>query len=153
MLDLIILALIGRTSLRKIENSKTVKANAALICNIIEGKPAGYGALGKPLQRFFVKLEQSTKLCVALTGVLCALIAMFVSGFLFSVSDSMLHLLHMVVTDASTYNFLAAALIIIIAGAWLTTYCLGFIGSLFLVVHLQRWQEARRAERLAEEHA
>lgn len=153
MLYLIVIALLGRATIRKIENAKPAQETAALICNTIEGKPANYGALRKPLRRFLGKLEQSTKLCIALTGMLGVLIAMFISGFLFSVSDSLLHLLHMVVTDTSTYNFLATALIIIIAGTWLTIYCLGFVGSLFLVGHLQRWQEARRAERLAEEHA
>lgn len=151
MLDLIILALIGRSALHKIENSKAVKVNAALICNTIEGKTVNYDSLEHPIARFLNKLQQSVKLCATLAAMLCTLVFLVASGLIFSMTDSALNLLHMVVADASTYNFLSAALIIIIAGICLAICFFGCVGGLFLVGHLQRWQDARRAKRIETE--
>ena len=148
MLDILILVLIGRTSLRKIENSKTAQANAALICNIIEGKTANYDSLENPIGRFLNKLQQSVKLCATLTAMLCTLVFLVASELIFSMTNSALHLLQTVVADTSTYNFLATALIIIIAGTCLAACSFGCVGGLFLVGHLQRWQDARRTKRL-----
>ena len=148
MLDLIILALIGRSALHRIENSKAVKVNAALICNTIEGRIVNYDSLEHPIARFLNKLQQSVKLCATLTAMLCALVFLVTSGLIFSMTDSALHLLQAVVTDTSTYNFLAAALIIIIAGICLAACSFGCIGGLFLVGHLQRWQNTRNAQRI-----
>lgn len=153
MLDLIILALIGRSALHRIENSKAVKVNAALICNTIEGRIVNYDSLEHPIARFLNKLQQSVKLCATLTAMLCALVFLVTSGLIFSMTDSALHLLQAVVTDTSTYNFLAAALIIIIAGICLAACSFGCIGGLFLVGHLQRWQNTRNAQRIEAEHA
>lgn len=151
MLDLIILALIGRSALHRIENTKAVKVNAALICNTIEGKTVNYDSLEHPIARFLNKLQQSVKLCATLTAMLCTLVFLVASELIFSMTNSALHLLHMVVTDTNTYNFLATALIIIIAGICLAACSFGCIGGLFLVGHLQRWQDARRAKRMEAE--
>ena len=151
MLDLIILALIGRSALHRIENSKAVKVNAALICNTIEGKTVNYDSLEHPIARFLNKLQQSVKLCATLTALLCALVFLVASGLIFSMTDSALHLLQAVVTDTSTYNFLAAALIISIAGTCLAICFFGCVGGLFLVGHLQRGQNARHAKRMETE--
>lgn len=153
MLDLLILVLLGRSALHRIENSKAVKVNAALICNTIEGKTVNYDSLEHPIARFLNKLQQSVKLCATLTAMLCALVFLVTSGLIFSMTDSALHLLQAVVTDTSTYNFLAAALIIIIAGICLAACSFGCIGGLFLVGHLQRWQNTRNAQRIEAEHA
>ena len=147
MLDLLILALLRRSALRKIENSKTVQANAALICNTIEGKTADYDSLEHPIARFLNKLQQSVKLCATLAAMLCALVFLVASGLIFSMTDSALNLLHIVVTDANIYNFLSVALIIIIAGICLAVCSFGCVGGLFLVGHLQRWQNTRHAKR------
>ena len=151
MLDLLILVLLGRSALHRVENSKAVKVNAALICNIIEGKTADYDSLEHPVARFLNKLQQSVKLCVILTAMLCTLVFLVVSGLIFSMTDSALNLLHMVVADASAYNFLAAALIVIITGTCLAVCSFGCVGGLFLVRHLQRWQDARHAKRIETE--
>lgn len=153
MLDLLILVLLGRSALHRVENSKAVKVNAALICNTIEGKTVKYDSLEHPIARFLNKLQQSVKLCATLTAMLCALVFLVTSGLIFSMTDSALHLLQAVVTDTSTYNFLAAALIIIIAGICLAACSFGCIGGLFLVGHLQRWQNTRNAQRIEAEHA
>ena len=153
MLDLLILVLLGRSALHRVENSKAVKVNAALICNTIEGKIVNYDSLEHPIARFLNKLQQSVKLCATLTAMLCALVFLVTSGLIFSMTDSALHLLQAVVTDTSTYNFLAAALIIIIAGICLAACSFGCIGGLFLVGHLQRWQNTRNAQRIEAEHA
>lgn len=153
MLDLLILVLLGRSALHRVENSKAVKVNAALICNTIEGKTVNYDSLEHPIARFLNKLQQSVKLCATLTAMLCALVFLVTSGLIFSMTDSALHLLQAVVTDTSTYNFLAAALIIIIAGICLAACSFGCIGGLFLVGHLQRWQNTRNAQRIEAEHA
>lgn len=97
------------------------------------------------------KLQQSVKLCITLTAMFCALVFLVASGLIFSMTNSALHLLHMVVTDTSTYNFLATALIIIIAGTCLAACSFGCVGGLFLVGHLQRWQDARHAKRIETE--
>lgn len=151
MLDLVIISLLGREILRKTENAKAVKETAAFICNTIEGKPFNYDFLGKPLGRLFRKLEQSVKLCVTLTVIAYTFLFLLVSGTIFPFIDSVLHLLHIVVTDTSTYNFLATALIIIIAGTCLAACSFGCVGGLFLVGHLQRWQNARRTKRVEAE--
>ena len=151
MLDLIIIALLGREILRKTENSKAVKEAAAFTCNTIEGKPFNHDFLGKPLGRLFRKLERSVKLCAALIFMLCALTLLIASGLLFSMTDSALQLLHTVVMDTNTYNSLATALIVIIAGTCLAVCFLGCVGGLFLVGHLQWWQNARNAERMEAE--
>lgn len=153
MLDLIILVLLGRSALHRIENSKAVKVNAALICNTIEGKTVNYGSLEHPVARFLNKLQQSVKMCAILTAMLCTLVFLVASGLIFSMTNSVLHLLHMVVTDTSAYNFLATALIIIIAGTCLAACSFGCIGGMFLVGHLQRWQNTRHAKRMETEHA
>jgi hypothetical protein len=152
MLDLLILVLLGRSALHRVENSKAVKVNAALICNTIEGKTVNYDSLEHPIARFLNKLQQSVKLCATLAAMLCTLVFLVASGLIFSMTDSALNLLHMVVADASTYNFLSAALIIIIiAGICLAICFFGCVGGLFLVGHLQRWQDARRAKRIETE--
>jgi hypothetical protein len=151
MLDLLILVLLGRSALHRVENSKAVKVNAALICNTIEGKTVNYDSLEHPIARFLNKLQQSVKLCVILAAMLCTLVFLVASGLIFSMTDSALHLLQAVVTDTSTYNFLSAALIIIIAGICLAICFFGCVGGLFLVGHLQRWQDARRAKRIETE--
>ena len=153
MLDLLILVLLGRSALHRVENSKAVKVNAALICNTIEGKTVNYDSLEHPIARFLNKLQQSVKLCATLAAMLCTLVFLVASGLIFSMTDSALHLLQAVVTDTSTYNFLAAALIIIIAGICLAACSFGCIGGLFLVGHLQRWQNTRNAQRIEAEHA
>lgn len=153
MLDLLILVLLGRSALHRVENSKAVKVNAALICNTIEGKTVNYDSLEHPIARFLNKLQQSVKLCATLAAMLCTLVFLVASGLIFSMTDSALNLLHMVVADASTYNFLSAALIIIIAGICLAIFSLGFVGGLFLAGHLQRWQDARCAKRMETERA
>lgn len=153
MLDLIILALIGRSVLHRIENSKAVKVNAALICNTIEGKTVNYDSLEHPIARFLNKLQQSVKLCATLTAMLCTLVFLVASELIFSMTNSALHLLRMVVADASTYNFLAVVLIISITGICLAIFSLGFVGGLFLIGHLQRWQNTRHAKRMEAEHA
>lgn len=153
MLDLIILALIGRSVLHRVENSKAVKVNAALICNTIEGKTVNYDSLEHPIARFLNKFQQSVKLCATLTAMLCALVFLVASGLIFSITDSALNLLHIVVTDANIYNFLSATLIVIAAGTCLAACSFGCIGGLFLVGHLQRWQDARRTNRLDAECA
>lgn len=99
------------------------------------------------------KLQQSVKLCATLTAMFCALVFLVASGLIFSMTDSALNLLHMVVADASTYNFLAAALIISITGTCLAACSFGCIGGLFLVGHLQRWQNAQHAKRSETERA
>ena len=99
------------------------------------------------------KLQQSVKLCITLTAMFCALVFLVASGLIFSMTDSALNLLHMVVADASAYNFLPAALIIIIAGICLAICFFGCVGGLFLVGHLQRWQDARRAKRMETGHS
>lgn len=151
MLDLVIIALLGREILRKTENSKAVKETAAFTCNTIEGKPFNYDFLGKPLGRLFRKLEQSVKLCVTLTVIAYTFLFLLVSGTIFPFIDSVLHLLHIVVTDTSTYNFLATALIIISAGTCLAACSFGCVGGLFLVGHLQRWQNTQHAQRMEAE--
>ena len=151
MLDLIILVLLGRSALHRLENTKAVKETAAFTCNTVEGKPFNYDFLGKPLGRLFRKLERSVKLCAALIFMLCALTLLIASGLIFSMTDSALHLLQAVVTDTSTYNFLAAALIISIAGTCLAICFFGCVGGLFLVGHLQRWQNVRHAKRMETE--
>lgn len=148
MLNLIILVLLGRAALHKIENTKAVKVNAALICNTIEGKTVNYGSLEHPVARFLNKLQQSVKLCATLTAMLCALVFLVASGLIFSMTDSVLNLLHMMVADASTYDFLSAALIVISAVTCLAICFFGCIGGLFLVGHLQRWQNTRHAKRM-----
>lgn len=148
MLDLIILVLLGRSALHRLENTKAVKETAAFTCNTVEGKPFNYDFLGKPLGRLFRKLERSVKLCAALIFMLCALTLLIASGLLFSMTDSVLQLLHTVVMDTNTYNSLATALIVIIAGTCLAVCFLGCVGGLFLIGHLQRWQNARHAERI-----
>lgn len=153
MLDLLILVLLGRSALHRVENSKAVKVNAALICNTIEGKTVNYDSLEHPIGRFLNKLQQSVKLCATLAAMLCTLTFLVASGLIFSMTDSVLNMLHMVVADASTYNFLAVALIISIAGTCLAICFFGCIGGLFLVGHLQRWQNARRTKRLDAERA
>lgn len=152
MLDLVIIALLGREILRKTENAKAVKETAAFTCNTIEGKPFNYDFLGNPLGRLFRKLEQSVKLCVTLTVIAYTFLFLLVSGTIFPFIDSVLHLLHIVVTDTSTYNFLATALIIIIAGTCLAACSFGCVGGLFLVGHLQRRQNTRHAKRTEAEH-
>lgn len=147
MLDLIILVLLGREALHRIENTKAVKVKAALICNTIEGKTVNYGSLEHPVARFLNKLQQSVKLCATLTAMLCALVFLVASELLFSMTDSALQLLHAVVMDANTYNSLATALIVISAVTCLAICFFGCVGGLFLVGHLQRWQNARHAER------
>lgn len=151
MLDLLILVLLGRSALHRVENSKAVKVNAALICNTIEGKTVNYDSLEHPIARFLNKLQQSVKLCATLAAMLCTLVFLVASGLIFSMTDSALNLLHMVVADASTYNFLAAALIVIIAGICLAVCSFGCVGGLFLVGHLQRWQNTRNAQRIEAE--
>jgi hypothetical protein len=153
MLDLVIIALLGREILRKTENSKAVKEAAAFTCNTIEGKPFNYDFLGKPLGRLFRKLEQSVKLCVTLTTIAYTFLFLLVSGVIFPFIGSVLHLLHIVVTDANIYNFLSVALIIIIAGICLVACSFGCVGGLFLMGHLQRWQNTRHAQRMEIEHA
>lgn len=152
MLDLVIIALLGREILRKTENAKAVKEAAAFTCNTIEGKPFNYDFLGKPLGCLFRKLEQSVKLCVTLTVMAYTFLLLLVSGALFPFIGSVLHLLHMVVADANIYNFLSVALIIIIAGTCLAVCSFGCVGGLFLVGHLQRWQNTRHAKRTEAEH-
>lgn len=151
MLDLIILVLLGRSALHRLENTKAVKETAAFTCNTVEGKPFNYDFLGKPLGRLFRKLERSVKLCAALIFMLCALTLLIASGLLFSMTDSVLQLLHTVVMDTNTYNSLATALIVIIAGTCLAVCFLGCVGGLFLIGHLQRWQNARHAKRIETE--
>lgn len=104
MLDLIIIALLGREILRKTENSKAVKEAAAFTCNTIEGKPFNHDFLGKPLGRLFRKLERSVKLCAALIFMLCALTLLIASGLLFSMTDSALQLLHTVVVEGCPHD-------------------------------------------------
>ena len=150
-MDLLILLLLGQAILHKIENTRSAEKTAALICNTIEGKPVNYDSQGNPLERFFGKLERSAKLCAALTGAACVLILLFVSNILLSMTDNALHLLHTIVTDTSTYNFLAIALIISITGICLAACSFGCIGGLFLVGHLQRWQNTQHARRMEAE--
>lgn len=151
MLDLIVLALLGRAALHKLENTKAVKETASFTCNTVEGKPFNYDFLGKPMGRLFRKLERSVKLCAALIFMLCALTLLIASGLLFSMTDGVLQLLHAVVMDANMYNSLATALIVIIAGTCLAACFFGCVGGLFLIRHLQRWQNARHAERIETE--
>ena len=99
------------------------------------------------------KLQQSVKLCATLTAMLCTLVFLVASGLIFSMTNSALNLLHIVVTDANIYNFLSVAIIIIIVGICLAACSFGCVGGLFLVGHLQRWQGARRAKRMETEHA
>lgn len=153
MLDLLILVLLGRSALHRVENSKAVKVNAALICNTIEGKTVNYDSLEHPIARFLNKLQQSVKLCATLTAMLCTLVFLVASGLIFSMTDSALNLLHIVVTDANIYNFLSVALIVITAGTCLAVCSFGCVGGLFLVGHLQRWQDARRAKRMETGHS
>ena len=153
MLDLLILVLLGRSALHRVENSKAVKVNAALICNTIEGRIVNYDSLEHPIARFLNKLQQSVKLCATLTAMLCTLVFLVASELIFSMTNSALHLLHMVVTDANIYNFLSVALIVITAGTCLAVCFFGCVGGLFLVGHLQRWQDARRAKRMETGHS
>lgn len=83
----------------------------------------------------------------------CALVFLVASGLIFSMTDSALNLLHMVVADTSAYNFLAAALIVISAVTCLAICFFGCVGGLFLVGHLQRWQNTQHAKRIETEHA
>lgn len=151
MLDLIILVLLGRAALHKLENTKAVKVNAALICNTLEGKTINYGSLEHPVARFLNKLQKSVKLCATLTTMLCTLVFLVASELIFSMTNGALYLLHVVVTDTSAYNSLATALIVIIAGTCLAACSFGCVGGLFLIGHLQRWQNARNAERMEAE--